>query len=195
MWKDSNENKRVTCTCIRNVLTKLNQGDPIVQCLVNSMASQHLHKKEGTKQALTAISTIPRIPPIQTATTGFVTVIQLTTDLLSRELCFRLDSKSSPPPLFYFTECLTFHCLFLSFMSGHVWNVLKLLITFLFFFFYWNCIVFLDYYFVQCISFIFKTYIFFLYSKLLTIIIILFNAILVKFYSNLQRWNIFQMSN
>lgn len=186
MWKDSNENKRVTCTCIRNVLTKLNQGDPIVQCLVNSMASQHLHKKEGTKQALTAISTIPRIPPIQTATTGFVTVIQLTTDLLSRELCFRLDSKSSPPPLFYFTECLTFHCLFLSFMSGHVWNVLKLLITFLFFFFYWNCIVFLDYYFVQCISFIFKTYIFFLYSKLLTIIIILFNAILVKFYSNLQ---------
>lgn len=99
------------------------------------MASQHLHKKEGTKQALTAISTIPRIPPIQTATTGFVTVIQLTTDLLSRELCFRLDSKSSPPPLFYFTECLTFHCLFLSFMSGHVWNVLKLLITFLFFFF------------------------------------------------------------
>lgn len=136
LWKDSNENKRVTCTCIRNVLTKLNQGDPIVQCLVNSMASQHLHKKEGTKQALTAISTIPRIPPIQTATTGFVTVIQLTTDLLSRELCFRLDSKSSPPPLFYFTECLTFHCLFLSFMSGHVWNVLKLLITFLFFFFF-----------------------------------------------------------
>lgn len=65
------------------------------------MASQHLHKKEGTKQALTAISTIPRIPPIQTATTGFVTVIQLTTDLLSRELCFRLDSKSSPPPVLF----------------------------------------------------------------------------------------------
>lgn len=140
------------------------------------MASQHLHKKEGTKQALTAISTIPRIPPIQTATTGFVTVIQLTTDLLSRELCFRLDSKSSPPPLFYFTECLTFHCLFLSFMSGHVWNVLKLLITFLFFFFYWNCIVFLDYYFVQYFFFQFFFFIFyiqnlyfFLYSKLLTI--------------------------
>ncbi|PBC30391.1 hypothetical protein APICC_02791 [Apis cerana cerana] len=55
------------------VLLQLN-GDPIVQCLVNSMASQHLHKKEGTKQALTAISTIPRIPPIQTATTGFVTI-------------------------------------------------------------------------------------------------------------------------
>lgn len=37
--------------CVRvYVLTKLNQGDPIVQCLVNSMVSQHLHKKEGTKQ-------------------------------------------------------------------------------------------------------------------------------------------------
>lgn len=181
MWKDSNENKRVTCTCIRNVLTKLNQGDPIVQCLVNSMASQHLHKKESTKQALTAISTIPRIPPIQTATTGFVTVIQLTTDLLSRELCFRLDSKSSPPspPLFYFTECLTFRCLFLSFMSGHVWNVLKLLITFLFFFFLLKlhsifrllfCTVFLLYSILFFIFYIQNLY-FFLYSKLLTITI------------------------
>lgn len=193
MWKDSNENKRVTCTCIRNVLTKLNQGDPIVQCLVNSMASQHLHKKEGTKQALTAISTIPRIPPIQTATTGFVTVIQLTTDLLSRELCFRLDSKSSPPPLFYFTECLTFHCLFLSFMSGHVWNILKLLITFLFFFFLLKlhsifrllfCTVFL-------LSILFF---YILYSKLIFFFIfktfnnydIFYSMQYYKFYSNLQ---------
>lgn len=139
------------------------------------MASQHLHKKESTKQALTAISTIPRIPPIQTATTGFVTVIQLTTDLLSRELCFRLDSKSSPPspPLFYFTECLTFRCLFLSFMSGHVWNVLKLLITFLFFFFLLKlhsifrllfCTVFLLYSILFFIFYIQNLYFFFIFK-------------------------------
>lgn len=140
------------------------------------MASQHLHKKEGTKQALTAISTIPRIPPIQTATTGFVTVIQLTTDLLSRELCFRLDSKSSPPPLVLFHGMLNIS-LFIS--KFYEWTRLKRFKTsyyFSFFFFLLKlhsifrllfCTVFL----LSILFFIFyiQNLYFFLYSKLLTI--------------------------
>lgn len=141
------------------------------------MASQHLHKKEGTKQVNSYFYDTAHTSDSNTnhgVCNGDSANHRFTVTRATLSSGFKIIL-----PLFYFTECLTFHCSFLSFMSGHFRTSYYPFLSLFFFLLKLHSTFRL----LFCIP-----WIFFLYSKLSTITknVIQCKQFLVKFYSNLK---------